>query len=98
MLNCWTGISFFSSGKKDVAALPILHSPLKHLRHLAPAGISWYPCRVKNVFDTGDKMKNVSRRQLLGPLGIVAGSCVLSPCLSKNLSSAPDKDKKSDSP
>jgi len=43
-------------------------------------------------------MKNFSRRQVLGQLGIVAGSCVLSPCLGKNLASAPDKEKKSNFP
>ncbi len=43
-------------------------------------------------------MKNVTRRQVLGPLGIVAGSCVLSSCLSKNLASVPDKENKPDFP
>jgi len=43
-------------------------------------------------------MKHVTRRQILGPIGIVAGSCVLTSCLSENLVSSPDKDKKSSFP
>ena len=43
-------------------------------------------------------MKHVTRRQILGPIGIVVGSCVLSSCLSKHMASSPDKDEKSSFP
>lgn len=36
-------------------------------------------------------MKKVSRRQILGPLGLVAGSCVLSSCLSGRRASESDE-------
>jgi len=41
-------------------------------------------------------MRDLTRRDVLGPLGIVAGSCVLSSCLSENL--APARERGSDSP
>lgn len=39
-------------------------------------------------------MKHVTRRQILGPIGLAAGSCVLSSCLSKNVASSPGKGDK----
>lgn len=36
-------------------------------------------------------MKPVTRRKILAPLGLVAGSCVLSSCLSRNMASSPDR-------
>ena len=47
-----------------------------------------------DCFLRGLKMKRVTRRQILGPIGIVAGSCVLTSCLSEKLASSPDKDSK----
>jgi hypothetical protein len=38
-------------------------------------------------------MKKLSRRQVLGPLGIVAGTCALSSCLTDHRASEPDTDK-----
>ena len=43
-------------------------------------------------------MKNVTRRQVLGPLGIVAGSCALSSCLSNNSVSTLDSKQESTFP
>ena len=39
-------------------------------------------------------MKHVTRRQILGPMGLVAGSCVLSSCLSRGVATSPGKGKK----
>jgi hypothetical protein len=36
---------------------PAPHSPVDHYRHLAPASISWSPCRVKNVYHRGLNMR-----------------------------------------
>lgn len=43
-------------------------------------------------------MKNLSRRDVLGPLGIVAGSCVFSSCLGGSATPAADQVKPSHSP
>lgn len=39
-------------------------------------------------------MKRVTRRQILGPVGLATGSCVLSSCSSKNMAPFTGKDKK----
>jgi len=51
-----------------------------------------------NVFLQRSRMKNLSRRDVLGPLGIAAGSCMLSSCLSGNETPAADQAKASDRP
>lgn len=38
-------------------------------------------------------MKSITRRQILGPLGMVAGACAFSSCLSQKQASAPDGDR-----
>ena len=43
-------------------------------------------------------MKHVTRRQILGPIGLAAGSCVLSSCLSRDMKTSPGKDKNADFP
>jgi len=43
-------------------------------------------------------MKRITRRQILTPIGLAAGSCVLSSCLSKNMTTSSGKDKKTDFP
>ncbi len=43
-------------------------------------------------------MRNLSRRDVLGPLGIVAGSCMLSSCLSEDRAPAQDEAKAPDAP
>ena len=43
-------------------------------------------------------MHHVTRRQLLGPIGLAAGSCVLSSCLSRDMTSSPGKGRKGDFP
>lgn len=43
-------------------------------------------------------MKSVTRRQLLVPIGLAAGSCVLSSCLSENRASSPGKENKAGFP
>jgi hypothetical protein len=44
------------------------------------------------------QMKKVTRRQVLGPIGVAAGSCVLSSCFSRNMISSPGKDGKAGFP
>jgi len=39
-------------------------------------------------------MKRVTRRQILGPVGLAAGSCVLSSCFNKNVAPSSGKGKK----
>ncbi len=43
-------------------------------------------------------MKTVTRRQILGPLGMLAGGCAFSSCLSNELTSPPDSEKQSSFP
>ena len=43
-------------------------------------------------------MKHVTRRQILGPIGLAVGSCVLSSCLSRNVASSPGKGGKAGFP
>jgi hypothetical protein len=43
-------------------------------------------------------VKHITRRQVLGPIGIAAGSCVLSSCLSNRVSSSPGESNKTDVP
>ena len=43
-------------------------------------------------------MKHITRRQILGPIGIAAGSCALSSCLSNRVASTTDKSNKADAP
>ena len=43
-------------------------------------------------------MKPITRRRILGPIGLAAGACVLSSCLSKNVASSPGKGKKAGFP
>jgi len=43
-------------------------------------------------------MKRITRRQMLAPMGLAAGSCVLSSCLSRNMATSPGKDPKTGFP
>ena len=43
-------------------------------------------------------MKHLTRRQILGSLGVAAGSCVLSSCLSERATSSAGRDNQPDSP
>lgn len=43
-------------------------------------------------------MEHITRRQILTPLGLAAGSCVLSSCLSRDMTTSPGKDRKAGFP